>query len=44
MAMLAFSHFEKSKNQLQLIRHFILETTLVSRAKIHEHSATVVKA
>jgi hypothetical protein len=29
MAMRAFFHFEKSKNQLQLIRHFIHDTTLV---------------
>jgi hypothetical protein len=28
MAMLAFSHFEKSKNQFQLIRHLIHDTTL----------------
>ena len=30
MALLAFCHFDKSKNQFQLIRHFILDTTLVS--------------
>ncbi len=30
MAMLAFSHFEKSKNQFQLIRHFIHDMTLGS--------------
>jgi hypothetical protein len=29
MAMRAFYHFEKSKNQFQLIRHFIHDTTLV---------------
>jgi hypothetical protein len=29
MAMLAFYQFEKSKNQFQLIRHFIHNTTLV---------------
>jgi hypothetical protein len=29
MAMRAFFHFEKSKNQFQLIRHFIHDTTLV---------------
>jgi hypothetical protein len=29
MAMLVFSHFEKSKNQFQLIRHLIHDTTLV---------------
>jgi hypothetical protein len=28
MAMRAFYHFEKSKNQFQLIRHFIHDTTL----------------
>ncbi len=28
MAMLAFSHFEKSKNQFQLIRHLIHDMTL----------------
>jgi hypothetical protein len=28
MAMLAFSHFKKSKNQFQLMRHFIHDTTL----------------
>jgi hypothetical protein len=30
MAMLAFSHFEKFKNQFQLIRHLIHDMTLVS--------------
>jgi hypothetical protein len=30
MAMRVFSHFEKSKNQFQLIRHFIHDTTLVN--------------
>ncbi len=29
MSMRTFSHFEKSKNQLQLIRHFIHDKTLV---------------
>jgi hypothetical protein len=29
MAMLAFSHFEKFKNQFQLIRHLIHDMTLV---------------
>ena len=28
MAMLAFSHFEESENQFQLIRPFIHDTTL----------------
>jgi hypothetical protein len=28
MAMLTFSHFEKDKNQFQLIRYFIHDTTL----------------
>jgi len=28
MAMRTFSHFEKIKNQFQLIRHFIHDTTL----------------
>jgi hypothetical protein len=31
MGMRAFSHFEKSKNQFQLIRHFIHDTTLASK-------------
>jgi hypothetical protein len=30
MAMRAFYHLEKSKNQFQLIRHFIHDTTLVT--------------
>jgi hypothetical protein len=29
MAMRTFSHFEKSKNQFQLIRHFTNDKTLV---------------
>jgi hypothetical protein len=31
--MLTFSHFEKDKNQFQLIRYFIHDTTLVSGKK-----------
>jgi hypothetical protein len=33
MAMLAFSHFEKSKNQFQLIQHIIHDLTLVINKK-----------
>ena len=34
MAMRAFYHFEKSKNQFQLIRHFIHDTTLLRILKL----------
>jgi hypothetical protein len=39
MAMLAFSHFEKFKNQFQLIRHLIHDMTLGSFSSAIFHSA-----
>jgi hypothetical protein len=35
MAMIAFSHFEKSKHQFQLIRHLIHDTSIICQTKIY---------
>jgi hypothetical protein len=43
MAMRAFSHFEKSKNQFQLIRQFIHDTTLFKLNPVNRKCGILVR-
>jgi hypothetical protein len=42
MAMLAFSHFEKFKNQFQLTCHFIHDTTLGIKLQQFKYFHTII--